>query len=616
MLSNPPGRQVSDFGSFEESDTRIAGTGWNDAMSNSAHFLVDTRLTRLLGETYRSSEAALKELVDNAWDADAQSVWITLPEPLSGAPLIVRDDGSGMTGRELRGEYLNIASDKRTRTGDRTPKLSRKIKGRKGIGKFAGLTVASELTVSSVARGKRCTLTINKHVLIENGGDLESVPLPFEETEAPGAASGTTIILSQLDDRLNFPTPDRLREVLVYEYGREDSFRVYVNEAVLSVEDVPGATKTSEVELPSAGAVNLRFTIASAKKAPRSPGIVVKVDGKTVGRPQFFGLDDDEEIPRALVRKLVGEVDLTGLDDFVTADWGAIVENSKAFEAVREHVSAIVKAELQETHTREMNLQKARIQRQINLRIQKLPAHRRAFAQEALNRILKRFYGESDDKVRVIAEVALDAMEFDAYWAVLDHINAASRGDIDEFSASLEQFGLLELSTIGIQARRRREFLSKLDELIANPQTLETQIHKALEVNLWVLGRAYSMLSSNETLRGLIHRAFSAKVKDDQANKRPDLLLTENVLGDYVLIEFKRPSHAITRDDLNQAEKYRDALTPTLTGKKIDVIVIGRGLAASVVPTNLSPNVKVLSFVGVVSAARSELEWIIAQLAQ
>jgi HSP90 family molecular chaperone len=108
-----------------------------------AHFAVNTRLARILGETYRSSEAALKELVDNAWDAEATNVWITLPEPLSNDPLIIRDDGCGMTSPEVSGEYLNIASDKRTRTGDKTQRYNRKIKGRKGIGKFAGLTIAS-----------------------------------------------------------------------------------------------------------------------------------------------------------------------------------------------------------------------------------------------------------------------------------------------------------------------------------------------------------------------------------------------------------------------------------------------------------------------------------------
>jgi hypothetical protein len=33
-------------------------------MRKNVNFSVDTRLTRLLGETYRSSEIAIKELVD------------------------------------------------------------------------------------------------------------------------------------------------------------------------------------------------------------------------------------------------------------------------------------------------------------------------------------------------------------------------------------------------------------------------------------------------------------------------------------------------------------------------------------------------------------------------
>src|SRR3954468_11298581 len=106
-------------------------------MSDNVHFSVATRLTRLLGKTYQSSEVALKELVDNSWDADAQNVWITLPTPLTNDAVTLRDDGAGMTPREMLSEYLNIASDKRTRTGDRTPKLNRRVKGRKGIGEFA-----------------------------------------------------------------------------------------------------------------------------------------------------------------------------------------------------------------------------------------------------------------------------------------------------------------------------------------------------------------------------------------------------------------------------------------------------------------------------------------------
>jgi hypothetical protein len=42
-------------------------------MSSHANFRVDPRLTSLLGESYRSTEQALRELVDNAWDADADN---------------------------------------------------------------------------------------------------------------------------------------------------------------------------------------------------------------------------------------------------------------------------------------------------------------------------------------------------------------------------------------------------------------------------------------------------------------------------------------------------------------------------------------------------------------
>jgi len=48
-------------------------------VSKPAKFRVDPRLASLLGENYRSTEQALEELIDNAWDADAEHVWITIP---------------------------------------------------------------------------------------------------------------------------------------------------------------------------------------------------------------------------------------------------------------------------------------------------------------------------------------------------------------------------------------------------------------------------------------------------------------------------------------------------------------------------------------------------------
>ena len=49
-------------------------------------FQVDSRLATLLSQEYSSSERALKELVDNAWDADAERVLVTLPKGYGHSP--------------------------------------------------------------------------------------------------------------------------------------------------------------------------------------------------------------------------------------------------------------------------------------------------------------------------------------------------------------------------------------------------------------------------------------------------------------------------------------------------------------------------------------------------
>jgi hypothetical protein len=137
-----------------------------------AQFRVDPRLTRLLGESYRSTEQAIKELIDNAWDADSEHVWITLPAPLTNDPIVIPDDGTGMTEREVRQAYLNIANDQRTRKGEFTLLKRRAVNGRKGIGKFAGLVAAEVMEVSTVCRGSSTRIRIVKEDVLraQRGG--------------------------------------------------------------------------------------------------------------------------------------------------------------------------------------------------------------------------------------------------------------------------------------------------------------------------------------------------------------------------------------------------------------------------------------------------------------
>lgn len=191
-------------------------------MNENANFKVDPRLASLLGETYRSTEHAIKELIDNAWDADAPTIAITLPDPMTADSIVIEDTGSGMTELELRNEYLVVANDRRSRKGDRTKQLKRLVKGRKGIGKFAGLMVANIMAIETTAHGKTTRVVISKEDLLNATRDLERIDLPLTVFPAPDGVSGTKVTLTSLSDRFEFPLPEKLKTLLMTEYGREE----------------------------------------------------------------------------------------------------------------------------------------------------------------------------------------------------------------------------------------------------------------------------------------------------------------------------------------------------------------------------------------------------------
>ncbi|KPW13577.1 Molecular chaperone of HSP90 family [Pseudomonas syringae pv. atrofaciens] len=204
------------------------------------HFQVDSRLATLLSQEYSSTEKALKELVDNAWDADAEQVSITLPEPMSDEPIIIADDGTGMTAQELNSQYLKIASDRRVRRGERTAGKQRLIKGRKGVGKFAGLMAASVMTLATRARGAEVCFTLSLAEL-EQVADIEHLPISPKIEVCSPEQHGTTITLSSLHQGLVYPDANRLRQLLIQEYGRQKDFTIVIDGKPLAIDDLEGS---------------------------------------------------------------------------------------------------------------------------------------------------------------------------------------------------------------------------------------------------------------------------------------------------------------------------------------------------------------------------------------
>lgn len=348
-------------------------------------------------------------------------------------------------------------------------------------------------------------------------------------------------------------------------------------------------------------------------KGAKHAGIVTRVGSKIVGKPSWFGLDSDDEIPRKLLNRVVGEIEADGLEGDVTADWGALFENSTAYKAVREWALDCLRTSVKTVFHREVSLAKARKQKKINELLTKVPEHRRPFAEKALDKVLRRYYADSDEKIDVLISLVLEAFEKDEYWSVCQKIEDAHHADIVTLADALKEFGVADLAYMGEQARRRLRFLDEIDGLARDDATLESTMHKALETNLWVFGPEYTLMASNKTLATTIKEYTDEEYKGPTASKRPDLFLAQNVLGRYLLVEFKRPSHSIDRDDENQAEKYRDDLTPRFG--TMDILVIGGKKSSKLLAEYQRGDIKVLTYEAVFSTARTQLNWLIKQIA-
>lgn len=139
---------------------------------------VDPRILELLGPNlYTNIYYVLAELIANAYDADANNVYIEANKD----DIWVEDDGRGMSYEkgEIK-KYLNVAGVSRTdEHNSYTVEKGRRKMGRKGVGKLAALSVSENVHVLTVSKGEKSGFVLTRHPESDNKlepideGDIE-----------------------------------------------------------------------------------------------------------------------------------------------------------------------------------------------------------------------------------------------------------------------------------------------------------------------------------------------------------------------------------------------------------------------------------------------------------
>jgi hypothetical protein len=165
---------------------------------------------------YKSTGSAIAELVDNALEASAKHVNVTIEHAVNAAPndsiIRVTDDGTGMTPGVLR---LALQFGGTTRFG------SRVATGRYGMGlPNGGLSQARRLEVFTWTNSSRVWSSyLDVDEIVANSMRAVPTPRTTKLSIRPRTRSGTIVVLSKCD-RLDRDDSQTLQLKLLAEFGR------------------------------------------------------------------------------------------------------------------------------------------------------------------------------------------------------------------------------------------------------------------------------------------------------------------------------------------------------------------------------------------------------------
>jgi hypothetical protein len=302
-------------------------------MSNETSYLkitVDKGHIITIGERlYEQSIELIRELVNNAYDADATRVDVTVSE----YEITVADNGQGMDMDGLK-QYFNVGSDEKL-LNPISSRFRRNRIGQFGIGKFASLAAASRFEISTQKGDFAARVIFDKARWIDEG-DSWKIPL-IHIPKDPKRGDGTLVRL--VDLKRSFKPEDVMQRIAEGVPIRTDNFSVFVN----GYRVTPRRWTGNRVPIMNGtpyGVVHGEIVILPAYRASKDDmGIEIKVKGVTVRRELF----EMASWGKAATR-IRGEINADFLP--LTSDRSGFIEDSdeyKAFQKAMERTIAEVK---------------------------------------------------------------------------------------------------------------------------------------------------------------------------------------------------------------------------------------------------------------------------------
>ncbi len=534
-------------------------------------------------QMYSGAVPAISELISNAYDAMARNVWIELPTHTSitsSDEIVVRDDGHGMSFDECNSRYLSVGRDRRIKHDEWTKEYrdlsSRKVQGRKGIGKLAGFGIANLIDVRTIKSEKIAhfrmdydELTRSSNFADTEGYAPKSLPDDGRQTDDP---AGTTVRLSRLKLSRSINEEQFKKSIARRLLVIDESFTVHVNDTQVSRQEIPfqfrfpksaGAWQTDELSNGQQFHWWAGFCDGTIPDEEQR-GFVVYVRGKLAQTPWFFDLSGGVWGQHGM-QYFTGEIKADFLDDsvdLIATDRGTVRWEDPAAVPLKDWGRKKIR-ELLETWSkkrREAKLKSPKVMEFLS-QAEKLPERERQIFAKVVDRICAIPQLDKDQEGRDIAdelvEFAYNALTNLSFLDAIRRLNAASPNEMDRFSEVLSDWDIIELVNTAHLVKGRVEIIRKFKQMIDDRVPEKPDMQNYVRDHPWLIDPKWTALAHEKTLDRLIADEFGIKTSDgNEGRRRLDFFCLGDRYKTAHVVETKRPGEIVGRQECDQLRDY------------------------------------------------------------
>jgi hypothetical protein len=562
-------------------------------------------------QMYKRRDAAIAELVANSWDANASHVWVDLPKESdynnSSSEITIEDDGDGMTSDEVDDQYLVVGRNRRRDTEEGSPESttpSRRVMGRKGIGKLAGFGIAKEIEITTWRDGYAARLTLDIAKLKLDDRSMQEIDIPGEEqipvpSDVKCQDHGTRLVLKNLKHK-TAPNIGQLNESLSRRFSRSVRGLMVIEvcgdavvEPIVEWEfDVPNDGSMQEVQLDDGNVIRYRYSFSKTPlRQAGMRGFTILANGKTAQAPPFFFDVEATATAQHGTKNLSGTIEADFIDfgtddesDVISTDRQEIDWEAEETIALHDWGAKLTRQALVEFRDFRQSRTKERVLADEGLRsrLERLDK----ISQDQVNKILGTIGlldADSGTELTLVSSL-ISAFEFRHFHDLIDQIEAAedSPEQLEQLLMSVSNWRVLEGRAILEVIKGRISIIDKFHEMIVNgaPETAhrvgDENLHDLLADFPWLLHPEWQVLSEEKTISKQLvewnRKDVAETLTDEEARQRYDFL----ALGDgnkLLVIEIKRPIYAPNMADLQRLVTYQSNLARAET-REIEPIFI------------------------------------------